>query len=621
MHTQETIIQEIDYYGIVGYIDISFSKHLILITKQEEIDIQGLKIYKISETREFLIYRGHVTTLDEDEFEQAVLRDVKRNIRNSFHSLEYDLTNSLQDQKPSRKSSTHGSAVFNEHLNASLNFALQTDQRGQEVKGLFISHDYLDFNTINTRYFWNRTFLAKLWEPKMYQFLVPLIKGHVNTTFETNKFLSPPLRGNSRLEVILISRIASFRTGTRYWTRGIDLSGNVAMNVETEMILFIHENAISYRTFRGSVPVIWNQREITLKNPRINFDRAFSDNSLNAGRAHIKSLLEKYGEVTILDLVGDPVHDRLELTKVFKNLKSNLKCDNVNYFQLKYYSLNQMEKFIKSNFDAELRKHQYFHMTDHEIIGCQRGIFRTSDIDCIDETTYAQYWLFEKKINQILADFSLPKLDAGSLSIFQMMWIEMSNDLGYYYVGTAIKNRYAIQKSAFNYFTCVFDDFYIHLSRFYLSRFQDYAKQDRLDLVAGVQPKGYQNVESLIMLRRQIIFSEFCHGFYLSFLLMVRRFLAPRDIRSNVQFIFAMIWVGIYVFNIKVFKVNLDVFLKKPKKLMEFHRLPIIDAPRKPHERGVVYHVERLHKEFLKSSSINRRPSLPPIYPSKKNSE
>jgi hypothetical protein len=620
MHTQETIIQEIEYYGIVGYLDISFSKHLILITKQEEIDIQGLKIYKILETSEYLIYRGHVTTLDEDEFEQALLRDVKRDLRNSFHSLEYDLTNSLQDQKPLKKISNQDPTVFNDYLNASLDFALQTDQIEQKVKALlFISHEYLDFNSINPRYFWNRTFLAKLWEPKSHQFLVPLIKGHVNTTFETNMFLPPPLRGSSRLNIILISRLASFRTGTRYWTRGVDLSGNVAMEVETEMILFVRENAISYRTIRGSVPVIWNQRELNLTNPRINFDRALSDVSLDAGKVHIKRLIEKYGNVTILDLVGDPELDRLELATVYKHLKSNLKCDNVDYFQLKYHSLNQMEKYFKSNFDGELRKQHYFHMTDHETISHQRGIFRTSCVDCVDETTYAQYWLFEKKLKQMLTDFSLPKIDSGNLSMFQTMWIGMSNDLGYYYVGTAIENRYAIQKSVYNYLFCNFDDFYIHLSRFYLSRFQDYAKQDRLDLVAGVHPKGYDNVESLIMLRRQIIFSEFCHGFFLSFLLLVRRFLAPRDIRSNVQFVFAMIWAAIYMFTIKVFKVNVNVLLKKPKKLMDFNHLPIIDGPRKPHERGVVYNVERIHKEFLNSSSsINRRPL--PIYPVKNDS-
>lgn len=52
----------------------------------------------------------------------------------------------------------------------------------------------------------------------------------------------------------VISRVASSRAGTRFFSRGIDDDGNVSNFVESETILCVPEGTFSYVIVRGSVP-------------------------------------------------------------------------------------------------------------------------------------------------------------------------------------------------------------------------------------------------------------------------------------------------------------------------------------------------------------------------------
>jgi hypothetical protein len=102
MHTNENIIQEIPYYGIIGHVDLPFAKYLILVIKQQEIRINGIVFYRVLETIEFPICRNCTLSLDEEEYTRLCIRNTKQELTGVYYSFEYDLTRSLQEQEESK---------------------------------------------------------------------------------------------------------------------------------------------------------------------------------------------------------------------------------------------------------------------------------------------------------------------------------------------------------------------------------------------------------------------------------------------------------------------------------------------------------------------------------------
>ena len=78
---------------------------------------------------------------------------------------------------------------------------------------------------------------------------------------------------NRELLFFLIARRSRYRSGTRYFTRGIDTNGNTANNNETEQVVLFDplpangeiarrgrvegKERLSFVQTRGSVPVFW----------------------------------------------------------------------------------------------------------------------------------------------------------------------------------------------------------------------------------------------------------------------------------------------------------------------------------------------------------------------------
>jgi len=110
-------------------------------------------------------------------------------------------------------------------------------------------------------FFWNRYLQSSLIDfrqqspanPEVDAFILPVIFGflHVQHTFANHKALT----------VALISRRSRHRVGTRFFSRGIDVNGNVSNFNETEQLLLIPSIAgqkwMSYVQTRGSIPVYW----------------------------------------------------------------------------------------------------------------------------------------------------------------------------------------------------------------------------------------------------------------------------------------------------------------------------------------------------------------------------
>ncbi|KAF9206128.1 hypothetical protein BGZ49_002955 [Haplosporangium sp. Z 27] len=121
------------------------------------------------------------------------------------------------------------------------------------------------------RFFWNYRLQLKLIDhtrrhkdQNLSGFIVPIINGFVqikSTEIHTKPFT-----------LALISRRSRHRAGTRYFSRGVDIDGNVSNFNETEQIVVIDHAAegiasvastnytmLSHVQTRGSIPIFWTQ--------------------------------------------------------------------------------------------------------------------------------------------------------------------------------------------------------------------------------------------------------------------------------------------------------------------------------------------------------------------------
>jgi synaptojanin len=116
---------------------------------------------------------------------------------------------------------------------------------------------------------------------------IRLIRGHIG---QDELFLKTTL-----MSITLISSKATLMGGII--DTGIDDDGSVANFVETEHIIEINKNLITFTTTRGSVPCFWdriNEKLNDLTNPYdIEIQREFEMHE-TAFKLHIKEIIESY---------------------------------------------------------------------------------------------------------------------------------------------------------------------------------------------------------------------------------------------------------------------------------------------------------------------------------------
>ncbi|GMP32151.1 hypothetical protein CsSME_00006042 [Camellia sinensis var. sinensis] len=101
------------------------------------------------------------------------------------------------------------------------------------------------------RFFWNNYMLEVLIDNKLDPYLLPVIQG----TFQNFQAAI----GKDIIDVTLIARRCTRRTGTWMWRRGADSDGFVANFVESEQIMQFSGHTASFVQIRGSIPFLWEQ--------------------------------------------------------------------------------------------------------------------------------------------------------------------------------------------------------------------------------------------------------------------------------------------------------------------------------------------------------------------------
>ncbi|KAF9581676.1 inositol polyphosphate 5-phosphatase [Lunasporangiospora selenospora] len=282
--------------------------------------------------------------------------------------------------------------------------------------------------------------------------------------------------------------------GTRYNTRGIDDSGNVANFVETETILSNRDWCFAYTQIRGSVPVFWEQQGLQLASHKIQLSRS-SEAARPAVRRHFEELIQKYESVHILDLLGSKDSGEVTLTQEYRaqvlsidqSIRKDLHMTCFDYHSyVKGGNYDQVRQLLdKVRGDSERFGYFYHDLHTDSIIESQRGVFRTNCLDCLDRTNVIQSSLSKEVVEALLHNL-LPQDSrfANLMLVHSEIWADNGDMLSKIYTGTgALKSD--VTRSGKMSFASMLGDATKSINRFYINNFQDKDRQEVIDILLG----------------------------------------------------------------------------------------------------------------------------------------
>uniref|UniRef100_A0A914QNI0 SAC domain-containing protein n=1 Tax=Panagrolaimus davidi TaxID=227884 RepID=A0A914QNI0_9BILA len=263
-------------YGILGAVRFLEGYHLLVVTKAKAVALLGHHdIYKVEEVQSVYIPSA-TTTMSPDEQRYAKLFQSVDLTTNFYFSYTYDLSRTLQENALAQRELKFNKTKYHRKIDA--------DRK-------FIWNDYL-----------LKPFKDNLVTDK---WCLEIVHGYVG-----QQIIELPC---SKLALILIGRRSAIFAGTRFLKRGMDFSGAVANDVETEQIVWDMYstpsietgNFTAYVQRRGSIPLFWSQDPSTrgvVGKPPVIVDLV-EPNALTTA-AHFKDLRHKYGyPISIINLV------------------------------------------------------------------------------------------------------------------------------------------------------------------------------------------------------------------------------------------------------------------------------------------------------------------------------
>ncbi|XP_057492537.1 phosphoinositide phosphatase SAC7-like isoform X3 [Actinidia eriantha] len=335
------------------------------------------------------------------------------------------------------------------------------------------------------RFLWNNYMLEVLIDNKLDQYLHPVIQG----TFQNFQAAI----GRDIVDVTLIARRCTRRTGTRMWRRGADSDGYVANFVESEQIIQLNGHTASFVQVRGSIPLLWEQIVDLTYKPK--FELVRLEEAPRVVERHFLDLRKKYGNVVAVDLVNKHGGEG-RLCEKFASAMQHIASDDVRYLHFDFHRICGHIHFerlsmLYDQIEDFLVKNRYLLLNEKgEKVEEQVGVVRTNCIDCLDRTNVTQSMIGQKmlefqlrRIGVFDAEESIsshPNFDEN----FKILWANHGDDISIQYSGTpALKGDFVRcgQRTAQG----ILKDGWNSLARYYLNNFCDGTKQDAIDLLQG----------------------------------------------------------------------------------------------------------------------------------------
>ncbi|KKY19509.1 putative phosphoinositide phosphatase [Phaeomoniella chlamydospora] len=421
--------------GILGIIKLKLDKYVIVITKAQPMGrIRGHMAYKILAT-EFLPLRERpVHDPDEDTF--LALLKILLKTAPMYFSYSFDLTNSFQRQSES-----------------DLSQPLWKRADDRFLWNRFAQSDLIDFR--------NGGRIGPQTGADAY--ILPVISGVlriVPTSIKANPFT-----------FVLITRKSRHRTGTRYFSRGIDEQGHVSNYNETEQIVLLNDDGgqpagfaggnafqngpsggsskdlqiLSFVQTRGSVPVYWAEINNLRYTPKLQIRGV--DTAIDAAKRHFNEQIRIYGENYLVNLVNkkgreekvkrayeDMVRALISSTKevttadqitsekthVIQPEERDQKLDRLHYIYFDFHSETKGLRWYRTTLLLDqltegLEKGAYFRGVEMpgdpsgaiEARMKQTSVVRTNCMDCLDRTNVVQSMLGRWALTRQLQDVGI----------------------------------------------------------------------------------------------------------------------------------------------------------------------------------------------------------------------
>ncbi|KAH9621513.1 hypothetical protein KSS87_003750 [Heliosperma pusillum] len=327
------------------------------------------------------------------------------------------------------------------------------------------------------RYLWNNYMMEGLIDNKLDPYLLPILQGsfhHFQAAI-----------GKDIVDVTLIARRCTRRTGTRMWRRGADPDGYVANFVETEQMMQLNGYTASFVQVRGSMPFLWEQIVDLKYKPK--FEIVKPEEAPRVAERHFLDLRKRYGSVLAVDLVnkhGGEGH----LCEMYGNSMQNIVNEDIRYLHFDFHKICGHIHFERLSmlFDQMsdfLNKSRYLLLNEKgEKIEVQQGVVRTNCIDCLDRTNVTQSMIGRKMLESQLRRIGVfaaeecisghPNFDAN----FKILWANHGDDVSIQYSGTpALKGDFV--RYGQRTIEGILKDGWNALARYYLNNFRDGTRQ------------------------------------------------------------------------------------------------------------------------------------------------
>jgi len=521
----ERVLEQYDIKAIIGTVQLVSGHYLMVAKDRHEVaTITGKKIYQL---RGFTIIpffpnQQSLVNIPDQQSEETHLDMIKwlLSSENFYFSYNYDITHTSQ------------------------RIAGMSEQDKKKPM----------WERADDRFFWNSKYVHMLSNHgALDAWVVPITMGFVE---------SRKLKG---YHFTLVSRRNLNRAGTRYYVRGIDKDGNVANNVETEQIVEISQDTFtSFVQVRGSIPLLWSQFPNLKYKPSVTFYGNEKDNSKYC-ETHFNQLLDKYGKVTIINLI-DRKGSELKLGEAYENRVKNIKDTRYIWFDfhkeckgMRYDKLSILMDQIKQ----DLETYGFFYMSKGKVVKRQTGVFRTNCIDNLDRTNVVQSLLTRHSLANQITQLDIPKdtfIGTEFEYVFKNTWADHGDTISTQYSGTgALKNDFT--RTGKRNFKGVLRDGENSIMRYYLNNFRDGFRQDSFYMFTSkdvnlIENKNHESKPPSPL---------FWIFIFIFFALLVSIFYLPNPTSHSASFIFHFVyWVSTIFASMKLMMKYQNEIVDKP---------------------------------------------------------
>lgn len=399
--------------------------------------LKGHMVYKVVSTEMLPLRERQVRDPDEDTYLSYIKTVIKTGPM--YFSYTLDLTNSFQRQAQADPNTPSWA---------------RADDRF--FWNRFIQSDLINFRNGATS---QRQSLGP--QPAVDPFILPVMFGMLRITNTSIK--------GSPLTFVLITRRSRHRTGTRYFSRGLDEQGHASNFNETEQMIVLNDDAssgmtsfagdggysngkagnagsetqvLSYVQTRGSVPVFWAEVNTLKYTPKLQIRGV--ESALQAARLHFDEQIRLYGENYLVNLVNQkgrekPVKDAYEqMVKLLvsspvedteEDIRSREKFhivspqsprhefDHLHYVYFDFHNETKGLKWHRAQLLLDqikdgLMAGQYYRGIEMPSGGVdvrvrQSAVVRTNCMDCLDRTNVIQSMLGRFTLNRMLTDVGI----------------------------------------------------------------------------------------------------------------------------------------------------------------------------------------------------------------------